>query len=121
MSNKKIKKLKYQFQPFESCTTKGKYLRLAADMLASSAWSGLSPYAQALYLKMKQKFNGSNASDISLTYGEAGNQMHVRTFIKARGELISRGFIEVIENNRYTRKANIYGFCGDWKTWKPVK
>jgi hypothetical protein len=121
MSSAKIKRLKFQFLPWESALPKCKFLRLADDMLASPAWHGLSVHAKALYLRFKQKYNGGNCSDISMTYSEISDELNERTFVKARSELIARGFIYIVESNRYTRAPNIYGFTDGWRTWKPVK
>jgi hypothetical protein len=122
MSSAKIRKLKFQFQDFESGQPKGKFVRLAVDMLASPAWIGLSPYAQTVYLRMKAKFTGNNTDNISMTYEEIGDVMDARTFRKYRDELIARGFIKYIEHNKYTIRCNIYGFSAEWKTWKlPVR
>ena len=38
------------------------------------------------------------------------------TFQKAKQELIDKGFIDVIQNNKNLRKANIYAFSDRWKT-----
>jgi hypothetical protein len=119
MSSQKIRKLKFQFLDFESATPKGKFIRLANDMLLSPAWKSLTPYAQTIYLRMKAKFTGNNTDDISMTYEEIGDVMDARTFRKYRDELIAKGFIRYIEHNKYTIRCNIYGFSAEWKTWKP--
>ncbi len=88
-------------------------------MLTSPAWKSLSAYAQVVYIRMKMKFTGNNAENISMTYEEIGDMMDARTFRKYRDELIEKGFIRFVEHNKYTIKCNIYGFSSDWKTWKP--
>ena len=38
------------------------------------------------------------------------------TFLKAKQELIDKGFIDVVQNNKNLRRANIYAFSDRWKT-----
>ena len=38
------------------------------------------------------------------------------TFFKARDELVEKGFVDVVQNNKNLRRANIYAFSERWKT-----
>ncbi|MHB0977716.1 MAG: hypothetical protein ACYC1U_11110 [Candidatus Aquicultorales bacterium] len=111
------RKQTWQHLPFESKTKSGRFTKIVNDMLESKAWYDLTASEKELYLHMKQKFNGSNARDISFTHEEGERLMAKRTFRKSVKRLIELGFIDLIENWPYSMRPNIYGFSDRWKEY----
>lgn len=111
------KKQTLKFKEFESATTNGRFVRIAADMMDSLAWKQLSVYEQVLYLHLKRKFNGGNEHNLSFTYREGQELMSKRTFIKSIDHLIALGFIDLVEHWRHAKKPSIYGLSTRWRDY----
>ncbi|MGF6990063.1 hypothetical protein M2150_001306 [Lachnospiraceae bacterium PM6-15] len=101
---------------------------LYATMLQSEAFKSLSHRQVRLYLYMKAQYYGALAVEGSQDcfyfnramwsekgYGLYTNQNSFYEDVKA---LISKGFIEIGESGRFTRKKNIYKYSDKWATWK---
>ena len=43
----------------------------------------------------------------------------IDTFQRAKAELINKGFIEELENNKNLRKANVYRLLPNYRAWTP--
>ena len=101
---------------------------LYADMLESHAFKSLSSNAVRLYVYMKLQFYGQKEikgrDKLDFYFNKAiwkdkyelfknGEQ-----FAKAKNELITKGFIEEIENGKITRTKTIYRFSEKWKEFK---
>lgn len=65
-------------------------------VVRSPAWRALSPNARAVYLELRERFNGHNNGMIGLGVREAAEatNMHKNTANRAISELESAGFIE---------------------------
>lgn len=105
------------FQPWETRNNDGKekrYFRLGATLLASQAMLTLSPSAFKVLCYMKIESAGSR----KFTYPHAKYRVFMSkpTFYKARDELIEHGFIDIVQNNKNLRKANVYMFSDRWKS-----
>ncbi|KAA8674467.1 hypothetical protein [Clostridium sp. HV4-5-A1G] len=115
------------YQSFESHD--GRYTRIFDDMIDSAAWDELSGNAIKLYIKMKRKYvpayDGKgqlikcNKDDISMPKSEYSKFMSPNTFQKCIDELISCGFIRVVEYKPLegSRKVIIYGFSDMWQKY----
>lgn len=116
---------KKKFKPRDFETT-GSNLSAAvyASMMQSKAWHNLSNNARVLYLYMKLQLYGAKIKDhpetdfyfntamAQKTYGLYSNMAQFR---KDRQQLIDNGFIDVVENGRFTRTKNVYRFSSRWK------
>ena len=49
-------------------------------------------------------------------YAKYRSYMTKPTFQRVKQELIDKGFVDVIQNNKNLRKSNIYAFSDRWKT-----
>ncbi len=118
---------KYQPRPFES---RGDNLsaNIYLSMIKSKAWENLSNNAKVLYLYMKLQLYGANTIEghppedfyfntamITQTYKLYTNMSQFR---KDRQLLIDNGFIEIIENGRFSRTKNIYRLSAKWQEIK---
>lgn len=115
------KKSGQSFYPFESKKDRGKFVRLADDMMDSPAWKDLKLAQRGLYTELKRKFikrsNGSTTlTDISMPKSEAeGLYGDLRTFRKDMDVLIGHGFLKCMRSGFNTREVSIYGFSDRWK------
>lgn len=108
---------KTPFQPWESRAEGGvekRYIRLGATIMASEAMLSLSSSAFRVYCHMRIESGGKRS--FKFPYSKYKIFMTRPTFIKARDELVEKGFIDVVQNNQNLRKANIYCFSERWKT-----
>lgn len=110
---------RHKITPFQSWeTTKAdgvekRYIRLGATLMASEKMRSLSPSAFKIYCYMKIESGGKRS--FTFPHAKYCSYMSKPTFIKAKQELIDKGFIEVIQSNKNLRKANIYAFSDRWK------
>ena len=132
---RKNKKDPYIRQKFESkkdgVENKNKrepFAALYVTMLTSDAWYNLSNGSRNLYFYMKLEAQGTDPDKkkekmdldpeqfyfnraIYEKYGFSNrNQV-----IKWRDELVSNGFIAIVENGRWTRTKNVYALSDKWK------
>ncbi len=107
-----------QYKEFESRNKTGRFVRLSYDMLNSEAWKDLKTIAVKLYVYLKTKYNGSEISiEFECSYSEINNKLRFsdKSIKSAYDDLIAKGFVEVLENNRARMKANKYKFSEKWK------
>ena len=97
------------------------------DMLTSPAWIDTPKNARLLYIYAKAQFWGvkehpQNRQDYfylnkSLVVDIYKLYTNTSQFRKDINELIKHGFIELVENGKFTRTKNIYKYSDKWKTW----
>lgn len=111
--------------PFPPWLTRAKdgiekrYCRIGATILASDAMRSLSPSAFKIYCYMLIESAGNR--EFEFPYRKYKDYMSRPTFTAARDELVKHGFIEIAQNNKNLRKANVYRFTDTWKTYiKPM-
>lgn len=107
---------KVPFQPWESKADNGvekRYFRLGASIMASEAMRSLSSSAFKIYCYMRIESAGKR--EFRFPHCKYRTFMSKPTFFKARDELVEKGFIEIIKNNRNRRMANVYSFSEKWK------
>ena len=92
----------------------GNFTFIEHSLVNSEAFKSLNINAKWLYLEYKLRFYGDNRKHIILTYREAKNIMAIGTFIKARKQLIERGFIDVIKRGGLEKQPIIYGLSDRW-------
>ncbi len=105
------------FQPWETKNNDGiekRYFRLGATIMASETMRTLSPNAFKVYCYMRLESAGKRS--FTFPHTKYCSYMSKPTFYKARDELIEHGFIDIVQNNKNLRKANIYMFSDRWKT-----
>lgn len=110
------RKRKTPFAPWESKADDGierRYFRLGATILASESMRGLSPSAFKIYCYMRIESAGKR--EFRFPHIKYQSYMSKPTFFKARDELVEKGFIEIAQNNRNLRQANVYRFSEKWK------
>lgn len=119
------KKAKFTPCAFEKNGASNLSATLYASMLQSPAWYQLSNNAKVLYLYMKLQLYGQrnldghdtdcfyfNKSMYTQTYPLYLNGAQFRRDCK---QLIRCGFIDEVENGRFSRTKNIYRFSDRWK------
>ncbi len=105
------------FQPWETKNNDGtekRYFRLGASIMASETMRTLSSSAFKVYCYMRIESAGKKS--FKFPHTKYRSFMSKPTFYKARNELIEHGFIDIVQNNKNLRKANIYMFSDRWKT-----
>ena len=105
------------FAPWESKAENGlekRYFRMGATLMASEQMRSLSPSAFKIYCYMRIESAGKK--QFKFPHSKYRSYMSKPTFKKAKEELIKKGFIDEIQNNKNLRKANIYAFSDRWKT-----
>ena len=108
---------KTPFQLWESKADGGiekRYFRLGATIMASEAMRGLSSSAFKIYCYMRIESGGKR--EFRFPHCKYQSFMSKPTFFKARDELVQKGFVDIVRNNRNLRQANIYAFSDRWKT-----
>ena len=113
MARKKIT----PFEPWETKNTDGvekRYFRMGATLMASEQMRSLSPSAFKIYCYMRLESAGNRS--FKFPHAKYRSYMSKPTFLKAKQELIDKGFIDVVQNNKNLRKSNIYAFSDRWKT-----
>ena len=89
------------------------YISLGASQMRDQQYIELSNSAKVIYTYMLLVAGGNPTFEFPQK--EYKDLMNKHTFIKARDELINKGFIEIKENNANLRKANVYEFSKKWK------
>lgn len=110
---------KVPFQAWESRAEGGiekRYYRMGATIMASEAMLSLSNSAFRVYSHMRLESGGKRS--FKFPYSKYKIFMTRPTFVKARDELVQRGFIEIVQNNKNLRQANIYCFSEKWKQFQ---
>lgn len=104
------------FEPWETQKVNGvekRYFRMGATLMASEPMRSLSPSAFKVYCYMRIESAGNRS--FKFPHTKYRFYMSKPTFQKAKQELIDKGFIDVIQNNKNIRKPNIYAFSERWK------
>lgn len=104
------------FEQWETTNANGvekRYFRMGATLMASEQMRSLSPSAFKIYCYMRIESAGNKS--FKFPHAKYRSYMTKPTFQKAKQELIDKGFIDVIQNNKNLRKANIYAFSDRWK------
>lgn len=105
------------FEQWETTNANGvekRYFRMGATLMASEQMRSLSPSAFKIYCYMRIESAGNRS--FKFPHSKYCSYMTQPTFGKAKEELIAKGFIDEIQNNKNLRKANIYAFSDRWKT-----
>ncbi|MDY5576137.1 MAG: hypothetical protein SPF70_01465 [Lachnospiraceae bacterium] len=111
---------KHKITPFEQWETtkvdgvEKRYFRMGATLMASEQMRSLSPSAFKIYCYMRLESGGSRS--FKFPHAKYRSYMSKPTFLKAKQELIDKGFIDVVQNNKNLRKSNIYAFSDRWKS-----
>lgn len=111
---------KHKITPFEQWETKNangvekRYFRMGATLMASEQMRSLSSSAFKIYCYMRIESAGNRS--FKFPHAKYRAYMSKPTFGKAKQELINKGFIDVVQNNKNRRKSNIYAFSDRWKT-----
>ena len=100
------------FKNYEGDKQKDKHIRLTSSMLLSDNYLSLSNSAKVVYNYMKLWACGETI--FQYPKSNAKKYMTEKTFLKAKDELIEKGFIEFISGNRYAHLPNTYKFSNKW-------
>jgi hypothetical protein len=95
----------------------GQFLVLEHEIYESMAFQELTIHAKWLYIEFKYRFNGENRYKIKLPQREAMKIMGINTFIKARNQLIEKGFIDVIQRGGLENQSAIFGLSNRWRKY----
>ncbi len=82
------------------------FVQLHMWVLRTPAWQDLDPTAKALYLALKERFNGHNNGSIGLGCREAADALNVGndTASRAFKSLQAHGFIAIGSNSTFNQK-----------------
>lgn len=110
---------KAPFKDYEGSKQNDKHIRKTENMMLSDNYLKLSNSAKVVYDYMKLWACG----DLEFQYAKslAEKYMNGKTFLKAKDELIEKGFIEYVSGNRFAHIPNTYKFSSKWKFYKPKK
>lgn len=110
------RKKKTPFAPWETRKSDGiekRYIRLADSLLCSPAFLQLSGNATRAYIYMRIESAGK--PEFTMPRSKYIRFMKKDSFLTAREELETAGFIETVQNNANLRKPNVYRFSERWK------
>lgn len=93
------------------------YIRLGQSLLDHPAYCTMKPLSQVIYIQMVKQAKGKTAFEFP--HSVYSKYCSNDGFNKAKVQLIERGFIEVITDNRFTGKENKYKFSSAWKEYIP--
>ena len=93
----------------------GGYFRLTGSLLYSDAALSLKPAAFRVLIYMLQHSTGKPLIEFPRSRYE--KFITRGGFQKTVDELVTAGFIEVVEKNAYRRKPNIYRFSAKWQDY----
>jgi hypothetical protein len=113
------RKSKTPFKPWETTKENGieeRFIRYGNSQLLHPVYKSLSSASKEIYQYMKLESGG--CIDFEFPASKYLDLMSKHTFLKAKAELIKKGFIEVKQNNKNIRKPNIYRFSAEWKNLK---
>lgn len=114
----KEKKELYGLKPFEGKAGAERHIRITESMLESEAWADIRATSAKLYVSMKLRFTGNNQDGLRFPYCEAEKIINRKIVFESFKDLISHGFIEVIERGCFHRKLNKYKLSDKWKEWQ---
>lgn len=112
-------KKKTPFREYESCAPglqDGRFMRLSNSQMLHPKMCKLNGNAFMLYSYMKLEAGG--AVVFEFPHHEYIKLMSKSTFLRAKGDLIAAGLIEVAEDNANLRRPNKYRFSSRWKDAK---
>lgn len=116
-----MKQKKTPLKSWETATSDGlsesNYIRLGQSLLYHPAFCTMKPLSQMVYIRMIEHARGKSA----FVFPKAiySKSCSIGGFNSAKAELIERGFIEIVEDNRYTGKETKYHFILDWRNYTP--
>jgi DNA-binding transcriptional regulator YhcF (GntR family) len=97
---------KDRYQPGGSKDRGPKFIKIEHWILKTAAWRDLDPVARALYVELRQRYNGTNNGNIGLGTREASECLKVgrNTVARAFDDLITRGFLKVATASTFHQK-----------------
>jgi hypothetical protein len=122
------KSKKYKPPSFDGASSR--HININHQLLMSQAFSSCSNNARLLYIYMRAEQYGVNENQhpykdntkfifTAKQYRDKYNiTSNAESFRIARDELIEKGFIKCTEDNSHIRKANVYQYSDEWKTYK---
>lgn len=119
---KKYDKDKYKPKPYESTKLCGEqYYRLFDSLITSKAYMSISNDAKTLYTYMlreahkDKQYYQTGEFKFSLTLCQKYLNVKRPKSIKTINELITYGFIERVNNSKYTKQTSKFIFSDKWK------
>lgn len=92
------------------------YVGLSWAIIDSAAFKSLSPAAVWLYIMLQRQFHKQTGMlHLILPFRHVAFKLNIPSFMRAREELISMGFIAVIERGGLFRSPNIYALSDKWR------
>lgn len=105
------------FKPYEGRKEYDKHIRITKDMMLSEVYMNLSYSSKMVYNFMKLWSCGKLEFKYSWSLASKYIGSNV-TYIKAKDELIEKGFIECIRTAKCSRHPNMYRFIHNWQHWE---
>ena len=114
--------------------SKERFVKLTYSLLGSEAWRWLRPISKAVYIELKQRYNGRNNGKIALSLSEAAHILKASksSISTALKQLETHGFIKLIKKGYFTgRMASEFALTDEhldgypptreWRQWRPTK
>lgn len=102
------------FREWETAKNNGiekRYIRLGATKYYRM--TDLSANAFKVFICMCMESAGQR--EFQFPYSKYKDFMSTHTFVRVKQELIDKGYIEEVQNNKNLRQANVYRFSSGWK------
>lgn len=116
------RKFATRFKDYEGAFPKDRHIRLTYNMLTSESCISLSPNAFRLYCYMKLIACGNQEFEFatSCAVGKDKIFQSKSTYVKARNELIEKGFIDYtnMTSAKYKKEVGKYMFLTKWRNNK---
>lgn len=122
MSKKSLREERTNFRPYEGKNKREKHIRLTNSMLTDEKYKALSSDAKVLYNYMKlwaygsEEYKKFGTFDYSISRVMAIVGVSVKTAVKCVKELEENGFIERMNNSKFSRETSKFKFSDEW--WK---
>lgn len=98
----------------------GGFVALPNIMLDSEAWASLSSITRDVYIGFKRDLKNDHQAEVSLTLVQAkkrGICQSPSTFLKAKQELVEKGFLDPCEPGGLNQKA-VFELSNRWKLYQ---
>jgi len=100
------------------------FVRLDRAMVDSPAFNYLRSSSVVVLISILRRHNGMNgdrADPIICPYSAMKGTMAPATIAKAIRDLVSLGFIELVQHGGLYKQPNSYALLNDWRNWKAEK
>lgn len=108
------------FRPYEGKNKKEKHIRLTNSMMTDERYMALSSDAKVLYNYMElwaygnMEYKKEGTFDYSISFVMKSVGVSVKTAVKCVKELEEKGFIERVNNSKFSKETSKFKFSSKW-------